>query len=704
MLVLWLLPVLSAFVQPGLFALQIGVQPALPDEAAEGGRIFQQKCAVCHLPIARDGEKPYASRLDGALMARDGYARRVIADGNASGMPGWKYTLRPEQLDALLAYLTTLDSPDSANTGLAHGGSTPRSVSPGEQDARLAGTVTAASGKPLEGVTVSARLADRPITTSVFTDDRGAYAFPPMERGRYRVSAQAAGWEGARQRIDVAGTSHRQDFVLHETTDFIPQLAGDQMVAALPEDTSEHRRMKAVFVGVCTECHAANLVLHNRFDAGGWDAIIAAMSRIGAMNTFRERTSPVIEYFREDLAAYLAEMRGPGPSPMRFTVPPRPRGDGTLPVVYEYDLPLETGGYLLNNGSDWSLGGPSASGGGFGLHDATVDRDGHIWFTYNDRESAARTVGRIDPGTGRVTDFTYPRPDGRAATSHGILTAGDGRIWFNVNLRAPGQPGSEKLGRIDPRTETLEVFTPPGNMRGMAIHVAEDGAGHIWGDTATGAIRFDPTTRTFTAYTSLTQPGSTYGATGDRNGNGWWTQIGIDVVGHGDLATGRVSEVTLPATLPSFLQEGDFSREDLEIYASRGRGLQGPRRPAADLAAGDVWVPNYSGNNLMRIDIDTLETTHYPRRPRAGMNPYMAGVDSNRNVWVSLQGGDEVAKLDRATGQWSFYAWPSRGTGLRNLAVVNRDGRVEIVGAYFNAARIGRMVMRTRAELQRDAR
>ena len=107
MLVLWLLPVLSAFVQPGLFALQIGVQPAQSDEAAAGGRIFQQKCAVCHLPIARGGENPYASRLDGALMARDeGYARRVIADGNASGMPGWKYTLRPEQLDALLAYLT----------------------------------------------------------------------------------------------------------------------------------------------------------------------------------------------------------------------------------------------------------------------------------------------------------------------------------------------------------------------------------------------------------------------------------------------------------------------------------------------------------------------------------------------------------------------------------------------------------------------
>ena len=562
--------------------------------------------------------------------------------------------------------------------------------------------MTAASGEPLEGVTVSARGPQRPITTSVFTDERGAYVFPPLEGGRYRVWAQAAGWEGVHRGVDLDGARGRHDFVLHETADFAAQLTGDQMVAALPEDTPARRRMKTVFVGVCTECHAANIVLHNRFDEQGWDDIIAAMARLGAMNAFRAQPSPVIEHFRADLAAYLAEMRGPGPSPMRFEVPARPQGDSTLPVVYEYDLPTAAGGYVLNAGSDWSVGGPSASGGGFGLHDATVDRDGDVWFTYNEPERAARTVGKVDTATGRVTDISYPRADGRPATSHGIITARDGAVWFNVNLRAPGRPGNERLGRIDPGTETLEVFTPPGDMRGMAIHVAEDAQGNIWGDTATGAIRFDPAASAFTAFTSPTQPGRTYGAAGDRDGNGWWTQIGIDVIGRGDLATGTSSDIRLPARLPQYVQHGDFSPEDLAIYAGRGRGLQAPRRPAADLVTGDVWVPNYAGNNLLRIDIDTLETTYYPL-PRTGMNPYMAGIDGDHAVWVSLQGGDEVAKLDPDSGAWSLYAWPSRGTGLRNLAVVERAERVEIIGAYFNANRIGRMVMRTRAELQPDA-
>ena len=32
----------------------------------------------------------------------------------------------------------------------------------------------------------------------------------------------------------------------------------------------------------------------------------------------------------------------------------------------------------------------------------------------------------------------------------------------------------------------------------------------------------------------------TYGAAGDRDGNGWWAQMAIDTIGRGDIATGKV--------------------------------------------------------------------------------------------------------------------------------------------------------------------
>jgi len=112
-----------------------------------------------------------------------------------------------------------------------------------------------------------------------------------------------------------------------------------------------------------------------------------------------------------------------------------------------------------------------------------------------------------------------------------------------------------------------------------------------------------------------------------------------------------------------------------------------------------VWVPNYSGQNLMRINIDTMKTTFYPA-PRVGMNPYMAAVDSGHNVWVSFLNGDEVGKFDPKTEKWTLYSWPSRGTALRHLGLVDHNSVVQVVGAYFNAARIGRMVMRTQRDVQ----
>ena len=411
----------------------------------------------------------------------------------------------------------------------------------------LTGTVISASGEKIGGATVSARRSGQTITTSVFTDQQGRYYFPPMEDGSYSVRAQVAGWEKADRIVELNGAVQKQDLVLKPTKDFFSQLSGDQIVAALPEDTPAHRRMKAVFVEVCTECHSASTILNNRFDTQGWDAIVIAMSRITAMNVFNDKPSPVISHFQKDLVAYLTEMRGPGPSPMQAKLPPRPAGVAASPVVYEYDLPAEAGGgYVPNNGGDWSLGHPAASGGGFGIHDATVDFNGNLWFTYNDQQSVTRSFAKVDTRTGRVTDFKYPRPDGRAATTHGIFVGHDGMIWFNVNLRTPDVQGAEKLGRIDPRTDAFDVFTPPAGTKGMTIHVAEDGQGKIWGDTSTGAVTFNPKTGEWRGFSSVTQPGFTYGAAGDRDGNGWWTQFGLDIVGHADVKTGKVSEIKLP--------------------------------------------------------------------------------------------------------------------------------------------------------------
>jgi streptogramin lyase len=571
------------------------------------------------------------------------------------------------------------------------------------QGALLTGAVRSASGEKMGGVSVSAKIEGRTITASVFTDEGGDYYFPPMEEGKYRVWAQAAGYEKAQSQVDLKGPVVHQNLVMKETKDFVLQLSGDQLIAALPEDTAAHRRMKDTFIRNCTTCHEGNVSLQNRFDAQGWEAIINAMSRIEAYGSFREgqQVNPTISYFKKDLASYLAEMRGPGASPIEWKAPQRPSGEAALPVVYEYDLPLEGGGgYILNNGSDWSLGPSMASGGGLGLHDAQVDFDGNIWFTYNQKGSLDRTIGKVDAKTGQVTNFKAPGANGVAGLSHGITLAHDGILWFNVDT-GEGVNGkvSGSLGRMDPKTGTLEVYTPPKGMAGVERHVDEDGQGYIWGATEAGALRFNPKTHEFKEYKSLTLPGRSYGVAGDREGNGWWTQIDIDIIGHSDIESGKSLEIKLPpANSSTFLKAGDLSPEDLKAYAPWGAKAQTPRRPAADKQSDDVWVPNYSGNNLMRINSRTLKVTYYPA-PRVGLNPYMPGIDKSHNVWMSLQNTDDIAKFDPQTGKWTFYTWPSRGTGLRTFHLVERDGVLQLAGAYFNANRVSRMVVRTRKDV-----
>src|SRR5437879_11040186 len=85
-------------------------------------------------------------------------------------------------------------------------------------DQLLSGTIAARSGQRLEGVTVSAKPEGSTIATSVYTDAAGVYLFPPLPAGRYRVWAQALGFELARGNVDPSA-ARRHDFTLQEITD-----------------------------------------------------------------------------------------------------------------------------------------------------------------------------------------------------------------------------------------------------------------------------------------------------------------------------------------------------------------------------------------------------------------------------------------------------------------------------------------------------
>ncbi|MBV8512543.1 MAG: carboxypeptidase regulatory-like domain-containing protein, partial [Xanthobacteraceae bacterium] len=314
-------------------------------------------------------------------------------------------------------------------------------------DPVLHGTIRAQSGEPMAGATVSAKTPGTNITRTVFTDAQGNYYFPPLPAGKYQVWAQALTYATGRGDVDLAEAS-RQDFTLAPLQDFARQLPGDVLLASLPSDSADDKRMQRLVRNDCTGCHTPSYVLQHRFDQEGWSKIIGLMKHVNVGGIYQgadHKAQGLLDYHQQELAAYLARARGPGENGLNFKLRPKLSDEAARGVFTEYELPLDPNAglppdFVANNGSDWSLGAPSVLVPGYGVHDAWLDLNGNIWFTCNS-PNRTLTIGKIDLATGAVTPFKIDAANGLAAGSHGMTRDPNGIIWFNVN------PGRGGLGR-----------------------------------------------------------------------------------------------------------------------------------------------------------------------------------------------------------------------------------------------------------------
>src|SRR5712692_8547833 len=261
-------------------------------------------------------------------------------------------------------------------------------------DPILSGSITSSAGEKLGGVTVSAKPVGGTITTTVFTDAAGDYYFPPLPAGKYRVWAQAISFETAKAEVDLPAAG-KQSFVLEPMKDFVRQLPGNVMLSALPEDSDQDKRMKRLVRTTCTGCHTPSYILQHRFDEAGWNAIIELMKNANVYGSYvaRDRKpSGILDFHQKELAAYLARARGPGRNALKVKLGARPSGEAARVVIREYGLPLDPdanlpANYVQNDGSDWSLGTPSVSIPGWGVHDAWLDDAGNGWFRSEEHTS-----------------------------------------------------------------------------------------------------------------------------------------------------------------------------------------------------------------------------------------------------------------------------------------------------------------------------
>src|SRR6266478_3488645 len=430
-------------------------------------------------------------------------------------------------------------------------------------------------------------------------------------------------------------------------------MPSEMLAAALPDETEADAQMKRIFHNQCTGCHTPGYPLQFKFDEAGWNKIINLMKAVANTGVYQgpnAKPNGIIEFNRKDLAAYLARARGPGESSMKFKDRPRPSGENAHVVWQTYDLPLnpDTGAgvlgskYPVNDGYDWNLGTPSKLG--QLPHDGAMGFDGNLYYTVNNPNPGV-TVGKVDTKTGEVKYIKVERKDGRyAATAHGLTRDGNGDLWFDVDH------GRRSLGKLEVATEKVSVYEtpPPMSPLGGAVTLDVDGKGRVWASAPDGVVAFDPATEKFTDFKSIL-PFKNAKGTNSTNGN----------------------------PLP---------------------WAQGPRRMGTDKNADVLWVGNSWGSSLARIDTKTGQTSIVPF-PDPAYQPYHIAVDQNHNVWGNLWTADRIAKYDPFKGEWTMFDLPTRGTEIRHISLLEKDGVTKVTVPIYRDSKMGVMTLRSEADI-----
>src|SRR6195256_4720802 len=471
----------------------------------------------------------------------------------------------------------------------------------------LSGTVKSSEGKSLEGVGVSARNASETFTTTVYTDQSGRYFFPPVSSGQYKVWAQAVGFDTATSEVGLAGAGKKQvDLLLPTLADFHKQLSGTEWAASLPDDSPNDRRMKSIFINNCSGCHQVSFLLQNRFDAAGWGAVMNLMQTMLSIGYAPEGKTPdpVIHAYKDELAEYLGRVRGPGNLPLNVKLLPRPTGEAARIVVTEYDLPRADmpGWTMKHNGTDWSEGTPSRYD-GRAAHDVAIDKGGYVWFA--DDATPERTLGKMDPRTGRVTDYKLADSADAAESSHALVFDRQGNIWF-----ANGTEGSPT--KFDPETGKFVRFPRPEGIPYSGDFITLDPKGNVWSPHREGAFKLDPRTEKYTNYSSA--PGkANYDLAADKEGNVWVSQPGGNRMARVDANAGKIDNVLLN---PVVSKDFDVTDKDREISANLGLTPntatpleKGPRRSVTDRETDTIWVCEFFADRLLKIDARSEEHT-----------------------------------------------------------------------------------------------
>jgi streptogramin lyase len=276
-------------------------------------------------------------------------------------------------------------------------------------------------------------------------------------------------------------------------------------------------------------------------------------------------------------------------------------------------------------------------------HDAQIDARGIVWYG----DFGAQVLGRLDPKTGKATEFKIPETKPGAPTGSLMIEFDKtGSIWV-------GQMMQGSLVKFDTKTEKFQSWGSPTfkdrDEARIAMVAPEamqiDGKVWIGGDSE---YQVDIKTGKWTTVDYLKgQPAGakdhgSYGVAADSKNNFYGMELNSEYII-------KVDAKTLVPT-----------------YYKTPTGNSGPRRGHFD-SQDRLWFAENRGQNIGMFDPKTEKITEW-KVPTPYSTPYDAVFDESNYAWTGGMGNDHVTRLNVKTGEMIDYLLPSK-TNIRRVDV-----------------------------------
>ena len=491
----------------------------------------------------------------------------------------------------------------------------------------IGGTVSDESGKPVEGVMVSAIDDEHRKWTSVFTQKDGTFAIDGLRKVKHNVRTRLMGVADKWVSDVAAGT---KDLVIKTRP-----AVGEELELQRPASSAfsmlkfDNPRDRMNFKMMCSYCHqVGTLGFRTPEKPVDWETMLRRMDGFGGLYPHTQDT--IIQRLMD---TYKDDAVNNWPT---FQPPPAPAGMAAAATItmWEMDKPL--------HGS---------------FHDLELGRDGLV---YAVNISRGRMIA-LNPETGEQTAIDFPRG---AHAPHSIETANDGSLW--TTMCASGH-----MARYDIETGKFDVYSSgeAPKKRGNYPHTLrinpKDPEGLIWYTDAgsNSCFSIHPTTGFVKEY-KLLSAGQALGA--GRGESRGITPYGLDyspvdgMIWYSKLNGNRIGRID-----PN-VDDGDIKEWNPPF--------RGPRRlhVAPD---GMVWVPGFGSGVFAKFDPQSEYWTVYELPDAENQIPYALNVDKDGIVWICGTGNDTINRFDPQTETLVEFRLPTRVSYTREIEF-DDDGNV----------------------------